>query len=361
MVFNPHDFMKILKKRYKTASIIMASFIIAGFLLALFLPKRYVSTGIFYIVRNDSGFESPLQGMNILSSLSSMNQNQVEVYNLITTRFVKDNAADKTGLMEKIDAKKRYMAYQWLDEHISLNYFKDGTIVLACYDTDKEFAAEMVNTYLSIIDSFYTQSDIFIARNYRKYMEERVKDLGVKMEASAESLAAFQLKTGLLQPDKEAESFYSFIITPLIQDIVSKKLEIEKSRIIEGNTLKSSILQQDYNLTVDEFEKLTNTQSKFMKSPLSKMPENMKKFFFLKTNLEVASQLYAQSKLELENAYMNELKNVPSIHIIDRGIPAERYTFPRKRDGLLFGLIMGMLTTVIWILFVARKQDEASA
>ena len=99
--------------------------------------------------------------------------------------------------MEKKRFKKKFIAYNWLKENITVNPLKDGLILLNSVDNDPEFATLLVNSYLEVIDSFYKQNEIFIARNYRKYLECREKELYVIMNAYLDSLKSFQKRENL--------------------------------------------------------------------------------------------------------------------------------------------------------------------
>ncbi len=326
-----------------------------GLLLTLIIPKRYKSSGVFFILNNnDSSLSSNLlNNMNII--LGEQNTSTIAVDNLLSTRFVMDNVIQKNDLMNYLKTDKKYKAYFWLKEHVKLNQYKDGTNIISCYDNDKNFAAEIVNTYLSLIDSFYRESNIFVARNYRKFLEKRIVEIDKKVKIYSDSLVAFQKKNNIVIPEDEFKIFYENVIVPLQKSLMEQKINYLSAKDISDNLISYKDKKKIYDITLKELDNIYSHQTNFSKIPLKDFPAKIQEYMLLYTNLKLNFTLYNFVKTEYENALLKEKKDTPSIYIIDKGIPAEIAYFPRKRDGLILGFLIGLFISYIYILY---KNNE---
>jgi len=352
----------IIKKHYKFIILVTLICLTAGILLTFVLPKRYKSTGAFYIVSSSSNLGvgsdgSLLQG---LSGLISTQSNKIYVENIIETRFVKDVVLEKTGLLERKKFKKRLFAYDWLTEHISVNPLRDGMIIISGYDEKPEYARELVFTYLSVIDSFYKESEIFFARNYRKFLEGREKELYASMQTSMQKMRDYQKKEKILFPELEYEAIYTSVIVPIKQELASKLIEKEKALKIYNNKSESEIANEDINITSLILDNMYNDKNALMNSSLASLPDKLREYFFLKLESDISMELYSMIKSELEKSILNEKNNVPSIYIIDHADLPEMPYFPRKRDGAIVGIFLGFMFSMIYLMIKenAGKVNE---
>jgi len=344
-----------LKKNIKIIIIITLICGILGLLLTLVLPKKYKSSGSFYIVNPSTGMGKTdlLEGL-ILGY--GMTESKIHIENLIQTRFIMDHILKKTSLMEKKRFKKKFIAYNWLKENITVNPLKDGLILLNSVDNDPEFATLLVNSYLEVIDSFYKQSEVFLARNYRKYLEYREKELYIIMNSYLDSLKSFQKRENLVYPEIEYESYYTNIMMPLKQELMNKLINKEKALLILNDKLTSEKYEREYKITESIIESLYNGTKGMNQTSLAKLPSKIKEYVALKIQSGISISLYTTVKTELEKSIMNEKNNVPSIFIIDNGIMPETFFFPQKRDGLILGIFIGLLFSLVYSIYRENKK-----
>ena len=347
-----------MKRNIKLIVVITLISGICGLLLTFILPKKYQSSGSFYIVNSSTG----TGGADLLKGLISgygVTESKVYIENLIQTRFIMDNIMEKTSLMEKKKFSKKFIAYDWLKGNITVSPLKDGLILLNSVDNDPEFATLLVNSYLEVIDSFYKQSEVFLARNYRKYLEQRERELYSVMNSYLDSLKAFQKRENLVYPEIEYEAYYTSIIMPLKQELTNQLINKEKAMLISNDKSSSEKYEREYKITEAVIESLYNSTSGKTQTSLAKLPSKIKEYVALQIQSEISISLYTTVKAELEKSIMNEKNNVPSIFIIDRGILPETHFFPKKRDGLLLGLFLGVLISLIYSIYKENKKANA--
>lgn len=346
-----------LKKNLRFIAVITAICAILGLLLAFVIPKKYKSSGSFYIVNSSmsTGSTDLLKG---LISDGGFSESRIYIENLIQTRFIMDNIMEKTALMEKRKIGKKFLAYEWLKENVAVSPLKDGMILINVIDNDPEFATLIVNAYLDVIDSFYKQSEVFLARNYRKYLEQRERELFTAMNSYFDSLKSFQKRENLVYPELEYEAYYTNIIMPLKQELTNQLINKEKSLMISNDKSSSDQYEREYKITESVIESLYSGGGA-NRTPLSKLPSKIKEYATLKIQSDIAVALYSTVKAELEKAVMNEKNNVPSIFIIDKGVVPETHYFPKKRDGLLLGFFIGIILSSGYSLYREDRKKHA--
>ncbi|MGE3062371.1 MAG: hypothetical protein AB7T10_01900 [bacterium] len=346
-----------LKRNIRFIALITAICVVLGLLLSFVIPKKYKSSGSFYIVNSSmsSGGADILKG---LISDGGFSETRIYIENLIQTRFIMDNIIEKTSLMEKKNIGKRFMAYEWLKANVTVSPLKDGMILINAIDNDPEFATHIVNSYLDVIDSFYKQSEVFLARNYRKYLELRERELFIAMNSYLDSLKAFQKRENLVYPEIEYQAYYTNIIMPLKQELTNQLINKEKSLMVANDKVSSEQFEREYRITESVIESLYEGSGSGRTS-LTKLPAKIKEYAALKIQSDISISLYSTVKAELEKAVMNEKNNVPSIFIIDEGVIPETHFFPKKRDGLILGFLIGLILSSGYTLYREDKKKNA--
>ena len=84
----------------------------------------------------------------------------------------------------------------------------------------------------------------------------------------------------------------------------------------------------------------------------------------LRRNVDMASQVYVQLRLQAENAAAQEVRNTPALSVIDPPVEPIRRSWPNRRLMVVVGLVGGALLAVAWILaqlLRARRREDALA
>lgn len=352
---------KILLKRWKFLLISILIFAIVGIMISVIIPKRYRSETVFYLLNSSSKSALSLDNlfggsMGDMSGITSSDISGIYIDNLLKTRFVMDEIIQRTNLMERKKLKHKYLAYEWLNAHLSLNELKDGTNILTLYDNDRKFPVEILNQYISVIDSFYRDGEIFSARNYRKYLEQRETELYAKMMKSMGSLEKFKSEYKTMNPEMEYQALWEGIIIPLKQDLAGKYIEKERTAKIYNDNGQSAQLDKEYNLSNDILNSLFTDKSNLASSPLDSMPKKMKEYVLLKLNSDIDLALYSYIKTELQKSEMKEKKDVPSVYVIDKPVEPEIYYFPKKKDGAILGFFFGLIAMTAYVVIKDKKN-----
>ncbi len=349
----------LLMKYKKFITLFTVSLMIIGILMVYLLPKRYRAEASFYIINNSS--DSSLNTM--LSAFSpslgrdlgaSMQQSQISVFNLIGTRFVMESVAKKVNLKDKIKAKYNYQIYQWLRKHTVINPLKDGTTILSVYSDDSQYSADVVNAYIAVIDSFYRESDMFVSRNYRKYLEERIAGVYAELNKALNRLTAFEDSSGVVIPDKEYENIYSFVVAPLQTQLLQKKIEMDIAKNVAHNDVKYKSLKKEYDIINKQIESIYTSKNGI----LYNFPKKVQTYSLYYSEATALKNVYAALMQEIEQAKLSEKKNTPSLYVIDEAVPPERHYFPRKLHGIILGFFIGIILSSLWVLMKYAGEDN---
>jgi len=346
--------MKTLRAKMKVFIVGIFLFTLFGLILTLILPKYYKSQGVFYLVKDSDTRLSSLTNMLLTGTMPANINENIDIENLIETELVREDVLEKTNLMKIKNIKKKSLAYGWLKKNVDINPYRDGMVKIACRDKDPELAKRVAESYMGAIEKFYRESKVFVARNYRIYLEERESELYEQMSNNLKQLQIFQTKEEFVYPEIEYKSIYETLLAPLKQKMLESEYSVAENKAIYGNKDASEKSAKELKLSSEILDNLYSGDSKAANS-LSKFPDKIRQYIILKLNADISVELYSAVRSELENAKLQERKDVPSMQVIDYPQVPEEYFFPRKRDGLLVGLLLGTILMSIYIYMLSIK------
>ncbi|MDD3802880.1 MAG: Wzz/FepE/Etk N-terminal domain-containing protein [bacterium] len=349
MFISMEKFIKLLQNNLRVIAAWTVIFTLIGVGLTFILPKYYRATGVFYLISDEKFSSSSISDllMNV-SNLSKGFKSGIDIEHLIETEFVRNKVIARTELMKKKSIEKKIDAYMWLKESISINPYNDGMVKLSCKEKDPLLARDIVEAYLFVIDSFYRESGMFVARNYRIYLEKREKELLTQMQSSMTAMQNYQRENNIIYPEIEYKTLYENVIAPIKQNMLEVTLRKAREEEIFGDKSSSLVSEKELDISSEILDQLYSENNKIM-SALNKFPEKVKNYILLKLNTDISVSLYTTVKAELEKAILEEKRDIPSMHIIDIPEIPEEHFFPRKRDGAFVGFILGIICACLYV------------
>ena len=90
---------------------------------------------------------------------------------------------------------------------------------------------------------------------------------------------------------------------------------------------------------------------------LSSIPELQGDLLRLIRDTKVYEQLYLLLTAELEQARIRETMNTPTVQLLDRAMPPERHSRPKKGILAVAAAVLGWIAASVWV--AARDRDPA--
>lgn len=320
---------------------------VISLIISLLLPKWYESTVSFLPPRETGMFSalgaltSTLREIAPLRSLGGLAGGRSAAYSylsILESRSTKEAIIRKFHLMEVYEVSDSSMenAIKGLESNVTIDVAEEGHISVSVLDTDPQRAAEMANFYIEVLNAVSDELSVQSTSKYRAFLEQSVKEVNDSLRIYEEAYAAFQKKHGFVAVPEDVQGSAK-AVAQLYAEKTLKEMEVQ-------------FMTQTMGATNPELER-RKLELTILNQKLGLIPDLGLQHFRLYRNifiqskiLEVLLPLYEQTRFE-------EKKEVPSVVVLDRAVPAERKAKPKRMLIVLIStLSAGVLTLMMYAL-----------
>jgi tyrosine-protein kinase Etk/Wzc len=236
---------------------------------------------------------------------------------------------------------------------------KYSLIQISVEDQDPKRAADLTNAYVDRLQERNSQLAVTEASQRRLFFERQFKAEKDLLSQAETDLKKTQEQKGIFQVNSQVEA----VIRSMAQIRAEVALrEVNLQRLRAGATTQNpEVLRQEIELKElrSQLQNLeVSSEKKRAGDPL--MPTSMVPSAGLEYARRLREVKYHESLYELlakqfELAKIDEAKEAPVIQIVDRAIPPDQKTSPRRRLyialGILFGLVFGAILSLLGYAF----------
>ncbi len=269
---------------------------------------------------------------------------------------IKGKIIKRFDLMKEFAVKTFSDASKQLDAITDINVSPEGLISVAVTYKNKYLAADIANAYIEELDKFNRETAMTTGKKYRIFIEKRLKETEDSLTRAEESLRNFQEKHRTIALDTEIEKAIETIAT-LKSQIILKEVQKGAAGGI-SNPYTRSIDQElralRKQLAKIEFGGKTKRKNEFgagFSVPLSRLPEVSLEYARLLRNVKVQEAVYELLTQQYEQAKIMEVKDTPTVEILDKASPPEKKSYPKRSGIVLFCAVMSLLTSIILAFF----------
>jgi len=348
-------------------------FAILGAGISLILPKWYKAySTIIPSNKNQPGIDiaqmlNPFAstGMNFTPAGIEM----VTFLGIIKSRMVKEAAIEQFHLIEYWKSRNLDDALSTFDKRLNADINDEGFIVVELEERKPQLAANLVNFMVDKLDSVNKALSVQSAQATRKFLEDRVQEMMLSLQTAEDTLRRFQEKNGAYAIPEQTLA--------MIQSSADLQAQIYTLEI-KVQLLQSSV-NSDYPELLNSKLQLKELKAKLQalegkggsadlakyQIPFDKIPEVGIEFIRLKRDVEKFSSILQVLIPQLENAKLEEVRNTPTIQVLDKARPAMLKSKPARSKITIIITLMGMAMTCIYILIAERwsalrESDEVS-
>jgi tyrosine-protein kinase Etk/Wzc len=201
------------------------------------LPTVYTPHALLLVNDSDSGSGlSSLISSSGLGGLASMagisagggGYGQLAV-KLAVSKTVLDIITEEFGIVERYKINKSVVsnARKAIQEHLSVEYDEDTkTISISYEDYDPEFARDLVNRMVELLDSRFASIGGNRNRTQMSMLEEKLADVRAEMSRIEAEIQAFQTRHGVLDVQSLATEQVT-VLAQLRSQLILKEMEIK--------------------------------------------------------------------------------------------------------------------------------------
>jgi tyrosine-protein kinase Etk/Wzc len=261
----------------------------------------------------------------------------------------------KYELKKVFKVKTYHDARKQLEEITSIGVSPEGMIEVSVIWYEKQLAADIANSYIDELDKFNTETAMSVGKKYRIFIEERLKQAVDTLAKAEEALRDFQEQHRTVALDVEIQAAIETIAQLKSQIIL---YEVRKGAWSAAGQQNSPYLRDINNelnslrkqLSKIEFGQQKETNNEFgagFSVPFVKLPEVSLEYARLYRDVKVQEAIFELLTQQYEQAKIMEVKDTPTVQVLDRASAPEKKASPRRSRIVIFAafasLILGVL------------------
>lgn len=268
---------------------------------------------------------------------------------ILESRRVRENVIRAFDLQSYYQKKTMDETLKALNADVDIELTKENTLVLSMEYRDSVKVAEIANYFIEELDRINKSLSNEQARNNRMFMEQRVLDTRRRLADAEEALKTYQEEHATIGLSEENRA--ALLAGAELEAYV---LVLEVQRDILSNRLGRS------HPTLQRMA----TELDAARNRLTALPEIGLSLARLFREVEIQTRILAFLLAQYEQAKIQEVRDTPTIQIIDRALPPQRKYNPKRMyivaGACLTSLLIGLFLTVsLESMQQARAGDTA--
>ncbi|AFN73548.1 lipopolysaccharide biosynthesis protein [Melioribacter roseus P3M-2] len=369
------EFLTVLVKYRKFLFWFVFTITVGATVYALLAPKWYKSTAsVLAADRNDllstlSGLSSLAKGFSASKGLAALTGGNTETDRYIAilkSATLTDDIIKKFKLREEYDMEDDYyekVVKEW-QSNLDLEIQDEGNLTITVYDKDPQKAADIANYMVEKLNEINTQLSVTNAKANREFIEKRylqnledIKNLETEMQKFQEKYGVIAVPEQLEATVKSMSSIYLDMYRKEVEYNVVKQMygvdhPLAHTTQIELNELKKKI--DLLNTGKDESQ-----QDVKLLIPFKEAPELGNEYLKIYRNLEIQYKILEFIQPLYEQAKVEEVRNTPSVLVLDKAGPADRKAKPKgsiyAAVSFVSSLMLGLFIVFLIEFFAKMK------
>jgi uncharacterized protein involved in exopolysaccharide biosynthesis len=238
--------------------------------------------------------------------------------------------------------------------NLEIEVLDEGNLLVSVHDKDPQKAADMANYMVEKLNEINTQLSVTNARANREFIEKRYVENISDINQLETDMKDFQEKYGLIALPEQLESTVK-AMSDIYADLVQKEVALNVIRRTYGD---NSPLLNQLEIEVEELEKKFNTINAGTELsdnevnliiPFKKAPFLSNKYLKIYKDLEIQYKILEFVQPMYEQAKVEEVRNTPSVLILDKAGAPELKASPK---GSIYFLIAFLSSSFIALLII---------
>ncbi|RLB13978.1 MAG: lipopolysaccharide biosynthesis protein [Deltaproteobacteria bacterium] len=358
-------FLVLLRRKWLIFWIVLLA-IASSVTISLLLPLKYTATsrilppqetspGLSGLLSQSGGAFSGLAG-SLLGGTSS-----ADLYvGILESRSVADSLIREFNLKEVYEQDYLEDTYKKLSDNTNIDVSRKTQVIsVSVEDRDPKRAADMANAYLEALDHINRTVNVSEGHRKRVFLEKRLKKVKDDLMKAESALETFQQKYGLVSISDQAKAaiegaakIKGDIIAAQTELEVLKKFGTEKQN--EAVMLKAKIAGLKEQLArIEKGNPPTNkNDSDEFFIPFNQIPELGMKLARLMREAKIQEEVFKLITTQYEMAKIEEAKDMDTIQVLDRAVPPDKKSSPKRALIVILSTIVAFFLAVFLAFFL---------
>lgn len=379
------NFVEILSKAVEWRKFIMINFIIVCFVTALFTliaPKTFTATSV---VVTPVDMDSQVNITNLLSNVPlgafglSQASAQLNLYlAILNSRELMQQVAERFDLMERYGAEDMEATLKQFRNMFGTNLNDDGSLSISMKastgflaDEEEEsdarqLCADMTNYIVKLLDERYKSLRNEQSSSNRRFVEKRYHENLEALRKAEEDFKEFQDQHGLIALPEQTEAAIE-AMSQIKAQMITTEIEIGMlSKYVQGDHVELerkkfelAELEEKYS----EFYSRTGNGVAYsdLFIPFEKLPDLGLRYLRLYREVKLQEKLLEFILPLYEQAKIQEVKNSPTVQVLDSAVPPVLRTSPKRTVTVLLMGFLSLILSAVWIMVAEYFQSLDNA
>ncbi|HRU47167.1 MAG TPA: Wzz/FepE/Etk N-terminal domain-containing protein [Candidatus Syntrophosphaera sp.] len=363
--FDFFELIRLIIRNRKFIIIFVAVVSVAAVIYSLVTPQIWRSTATFYVIGDKtSSLPFNIEGLSGLTAglMGTTNsQNAISAVIAMNSRQFSEKVIRHFNLIDyyKITTKDSLKAMDSALKMLHTKTMKIGSdpetgLVTVSADTkDKKLSRDIVNYYLQQLDIYNREEKITRGKMNREFLEARVNETRAEIDSLLLALKDFQQRHNAVDIEAQTSSLiksYSDIIaTKMSTDI---ELELARKNYAENSPIVLELKDRSEALAkqIRQLEAGKEPLKPRYLIDIGSLPDLATQYAQLKMNLEIKSKVYEFLYPQYEAAKLEELKDLPTLDILDTPREAGLRVRPKRAVMCIIAFALAVVVSIIIVL-----------
>ncbi len=354
----------LLRDRRLIVAIVLAATAVSV-VVSLLLPNWYLARGSI-LPPESATSQTDIVGMmryaGFQPALLPTVTSPTDVYTaILKSERVTGAVLDSLDLIRAYGSKTRVKALKRLRKKTYVAVTMEGLVSLQYEDKDRRRAADVVNTYVRELDRFNRETKVATARKVREFIENRLVQSVGELDAAETSLRKFKESTGVVMISEQTAASIE-TAAELYGMIAELEVSLERMRqfatdrspeVLDIQTQIRALERKLAEMGYMDSDVETGTENRLFPK-FSRAPEMEQRLAVLMRDVEIRRSVYAVLSEQYEQAKIQEMKDTPTLQVLDWAHPPEVRSRPKRKMIVGISAALALLLSSIWVFYRER-------
>jgi len=322
------------------------------------MPPDNQSGGLAAAAATLSGGAGGLGG--IATDMLALKSTSDSFVGILASRTVQDKLIQQFDLKKLYGDRRMEDARKDLTERTGISVDRKSQIItVAVRDHDPKRAAAMAGAYVEELNRLVAELSTSSARRERIFLEERLKAVNKDLESAEKEFSQFSSKNSAIDIKEQGKAIVEAAAT-LQGQLIAAESELEGlKQIYTDNNVRVRSVRARMNELKHQLEKMggkgedaaaaSDQQQASLYPSIRKLPLLGVTYADLYRRTRVQEAVFESLTKEYELAKVQEVKEIPTVKVLDPPNIPDKKSFPPRLVIMLFGtaLAFGLATT--WV------------
>lgn len=336
-------------------------------LYAVFAPKWYKSTASVLPAENNdflsmTGLSSLAKGFSAsrgLAALSGSNSESDKFVAILKSATITNEVINKFNLRKEYDLENTIyerVVKEW-QSNFELEAQDEGNLTITIYDKDPKKAADIANYLVQRLNEKNTELSIRNAIANKKFIETRYLQNISDIANLETKMKKFQQKFGVIAVPEQLEATVKSM-SEIYANLYKKQIELDVAKQTYGVdhpvTHAGEIEVEELQKKINQLNNGTDASQKDVKIliPFKQAPELGNQYLQIYRNLEIQYKILEFIQPLYEQAKVEEVRNTPSVLVLDNAFPADHKAKPKVLLYFLLSFVISISVAFIIIIIL---------